>query len=184
MRLEGFSTPRRASCVAGAVERASGRRVAWQRVRPPLVRLWLQAIGRDKSPKCACGAGQVITERKRSSGKVRHVRMLGLCLVAAFAMSATTLVVASPALAGGCNEECKVEKQHEKEQKQREKALEKAKAKEDEAASVGKILRRVSNSCSEARRTGASTARRARNRSSRPVRPRSISKNRSPCRVA
>jgi hypothetical protein len=30
---------------------------------------------------------------------VRHVRMLGLCLVALFAMSATTLVVASPAMA-------------------------------------------------------------------------------------
>ena len=30
MRLEDFSTPRRVSRVAGAVERASGRRVAWQ----------------------------------------------------------------------------------------------------------------------------------------------------------
>ncbi len=59
---------------------------------------------------------------------MRHVRMLGLCLVAMLAMSATALVVASPALAGGCNEECKAQKKKEKteakEKKQEEKALE------------------------------------------------------------
>lgn len=47
--------------------------------------------------------------------------MLGLCLVAVFAMSATALVVASPALAGGCNEECKLQKEHEKQEKQHQK---------------------------------------------------------------
>ena len=40
--------------------------------------------------------------------------MLGLCLVAVFAMSATTLVVASPALAGKCNEECQAQKENTK----------------------------------------------------------------------
>ncbi|HTZ86521.1 MAG TPA: hypothetical protein VMB05_07620 [Solirubrobacteraceae bacterium] len=34
------------------------------------------------------GSRSVITERKRSSGKVRHVRMLGLCLAAALLVSA------------------------------------------------------------------------------------------------
>lgn len=39
--------------------------------------------------------------------------MLGLCLAAMLAISATVLVVASPALAGTCNEECKHQKQEE-----------------------------------------------------------------------
>ncbi len=60
---------------------------------------------------------------------MRHVRILGLCLVAIFAMSATTLVVSSPALAGGCNQECKElkekEKQEAKEAKEHEKQVEK-----------------------------------------------------------
>jgi hypothetical protein len=71
-----------------------------------------------------------ITERKRSSGKVRHVRILGLCLAAVFAMTATTLVVASPAFAK-CDEECKQEKQHEKEEAKHQKAEEK-RAKQEE----------------------------------------------------
>jgi hypothetical protein len=45
---------------------------------------------------------------------VRHVRMLGLCLAAVFAMSAMTLAVASPALASKCSEECKKEKEEKK----------------------------------------------------------------------
>ena len=56
---------------------------------------------------------------------MRHVRMLGLCLAAVFAMSATTLVVASPALAGGCNEECKAQKEQEKNEKKHQKEVEK-----------------------------------------------------------
>jgi hypothetical protein len=57
---------------------------------------------------------------------VRHLRILALCLVAVFATSATTLAVASPALAGEkCNQECKElkekEKQEAKEQKEHEK---------------------------------------------------------------
>jgi hypothetical protein len=59
---------------------------------------------------------------------VRRVRILGLCLAAVFALTATTLVVASPAFAK-CDEECKQEKQHEKEEaakaKEREKDLQK-----------------------------------------------------------
>jgi hypothetical protein len=52
---------------------------------------------------------------------VRHVRMLGLCLAAVFAMTATTLAVASPALAAKCNEECKQQKEKEKEEAKRAK---------------------------------------------------------------
>ena len=61
---------------------------------------------------------------------MRHVRILGLCLVAIFAMSATTLVVASPALAG-CNQECKEQKQKEKQEAKEQKEAEKAKAKQE-----------------------------------------------------
>ena len=67
---------------------------------------------------------------------MRHVRMLGLCLVAVFAMSAVTLSFVSPALASGatkpaaCNQECKElkekEKQEAKEKKEQEKAQKKA----------------------------------------------------------
>jgi hypothetical protein len=60
---------------------------------------------------------------------VRRVRMLGLCLVALFAMSATTLVVASPALAGGCNVECKEQKEKEKQEAKEKKQKEKEEAK-------------------------------------------------------
>ncbi|HTZ64280.1 MAG TPA: hypothetical protein VMB51_09255 [Solirubrobacteraceae bacterium] len=62
---------------------------------------------------------------------MRHVRMLGLCLAAVFAMTATVLVVASPALAGGCNEECKAQKKQEKEEAKRQKENEKRDAKEE-----------------------------------------------------
>lgn len=51
---------------------------------------------------------------------MRHVRMLVLCLVAMFAMSAMTYAVASPAMAS-CNEQCQKEKQEAKEQKEKEK---------------------------------------------------------------
>ncbi len=68
---------------------------------------------------------------------MRHVRMLGLCLVAVFAMSAVTLTVVSPALAGGCNQECKElkekEKQEAKEAKEAEKAAEKQKKEQEKA---------------------------------------------------
>jgi hypothetical protein len=61
---------------------------------------------------------------------VRHVRILVLCLVAAFATSAMTLGVAAPAFAGGCNQECKElkekEKQEKKELKEKEVAEKKA----------------------------------------------------------
>ena len=49
---------------------------------------------------------------------MRRLRILGLCLAAMFAVSATTLVVASPALAK-CNEECKQHKKEEKEAKKK-----------------------------------------------------------------
>ena len=52
---------------------------------------------------------------------MRHVRMLGICLAAVFVMSATTLVVASPALAGGCNHACKEQKKKEKEEAKKHK---------------------------------------------------------------
>jgi flagellar motor protein MotB len=60
---------------------------------------------------------------------VRHVRMLVLCLVAMFAMSAMTLAVASPALAS-CNEECQKLKEEEKQKAKEQKEKEKAEAKE------------------------------------------------------
>ena len=59
---------------------------------------------------------------------MRHVRMLVLCLVAMFAMSAMTYAVASPALAS-CNEECQKEKEKAKQEKEEQKAKEKAEAK-------------------------------------------------------
>lgn len=65
---------------------------------------------------------------------MRHVRMLGLCLIAIFAMSATAVVVASPAYAS-CNAECKEQKEKEKEAAKKLKEEEKAaakKAKEEE----------------------------------------------------
>jgi hypothetical protein len=53
---------------------------------------------------------------------VRHLRMLAVCLAAMFALTATTLVVASPALAGEkCNQECKEQKQKEKEEAKKHK---------------------------------------------------------------
>ncbi len=95
-------------------------------------RLRLQTIGCKPSSTRELLPVVDITERKRSGGKVRHVRMLGLCLVAALAMGATTLVVASPALAGGgCNTECKEQKQKEKEEARKLKEEEKAKKKEE-----------------------------------------------------
>ncbi len=59
---------------------------------------------------------------------MRHVRILALCLMAIFAMSATTLVIASPASAS-CDETCQKEKQEAKEAK----AAEKEGAKEQKA---------------------------------------------------
>ena len=61
---------------------------------------------------------------------MRHIRILGLCLAAVFAMTATTLVIASPAFAK-CDEECKNEKKHEKEEAKRQKELEKLDKKEE-----------------------------------------------------
>ncbi len=61
---------------------------------------------------------------------MRRVRILGLCLAAVFAMTATTLVVASPAFAK-CDEECKQEKQHEKEEAKKAKEREKLNKKEE-----------------------------------------------------
>ena len=55
--------------------------------------------------------------------------MLGLCLVAVFAMSATTFVVASPALAS-CNQECKEQKEKEKQEAKEQKEKEKQEAAE------------------------------------------------------
>jgi hypothetical protein len=50
---------------------------------------------------------------------VRRLRILAICLAAMFAVSATTLVVASPAMAAKCNEECKQHKKEEKEAKEK-----------------------------------------------------------------
>ena len=55
---------------------------------------------------------------------MRHVRMLGLCLMALLAMAAVTAVVASPALAS-CSEKCPTEKEKEKNKKRLEKWEEK-----------------------------------------------------------
>ncbi len=65
---------------------------------------------------------------------MRHLRMAVLCLVAVFALSATTLVVASPASAS-CNTECK----EQKEKAQAEKAFAKNIARREkwEASRVG-----------------------------------------------
>jgi hypothetical protein len=59
---------------------------------------------------------------------VRHLRILALCLAAVFALTATTLVIASPALAS-CNEECKLQKEKEKQEKKEKIKQEKEEAK-------------------------------------------------------
>ena len=71
-----------------AVERAGGRQMADRSDTPRVVRLWLQRPA--GLPSGSVWGRSIVTERKRSSGKVRHVRILGLCLVAVFAMSAMT----------------------------------------------------------------------------------------------
>jgi hypothetical protein len=58
---------------------------------------------------------------------VRHVRILGLSLAAVFALTATTLIVASPALAEKCNQECKETKKKETEEAKKHKEEEKVK---------------------------------------------------------
>ena len=67
---------------------------------------------------------------------MRHVKILGLCLVAMLAMSATTFVVASPAMAS-CNQECKEQKQKEKEEAKAQKTKEKEEAQEKKALETG-----------------------------------------------
>jgi hypothetical protein len=67
---------------------------------------------------------------------VRHVRMLGLCLMALLAMAATTAVVASPALAS-CNEECKAQKEKEKQEAKEQKAEAKEEALEQKDLEKG-----------------------------------------------
>jgi hypothetical protein len=64
---------------------------------------------------------------------VRHLRMVGVCLVAVFALGATTFVVASPALAAGCNQECKELKEKEKQEAKEAKAKAKQEAAEAKA---------------------------------------------------
>ncbi len=69
---------------------------------------------------------------------MRHLRILAACLAAAFALSATALVVAGPALArtkrAACNEECHKKKEEEKAQKKREKEEKKKKQLEEKEA--------------------------------------------------
>lgn len=60
---------------------------------------------------------------------MKHVRILSLCLAVVFAMGATTLVV-SPALASGCDHECKELKEKEKQEAKEKKEREKQEAKE------------------------------------------------------
>lgn len=73
--------------------------------------------------------------------------MLALCLAAVFALTATTLVVASPALAGGCNQECKELKEKEKQEakelkeKEREKAKQEAKEQKEKEKREAKELK-------------------------------------------
>ena len=75
---------------------------------------------------------------------MRHVRILGLCLAAVFALTATTLVIASPALATKCDEECQAQKKYEKELKQYEKERAAANKKE-ESCIPGKNISGVSD---------------------------------------
>ncbi len=82
---------------------------------------------------------------------MRHLRILALCLAAVFAMTATTLVVASPAVAK-CNEECKQQKKEAKEKKAKEKAEkkkvaleEKVKRQEEELAKLKHEEEEVAN---------------------------------------
>jgi hypothetical protein len=69
---------------------------------------------------------------------VRYVRVLGVLLAAIFAMSATTVVVASPAFAGGCNKECKQAKAAEKQVATEEQGLAKL-AKQSQKAKVESV---------------------------------------------
>jgi hypothetical protein len=59
----------------------------------------LQTIDCHESPESGRVAPIDITERKRSSGKVRYVRIIGVCAATLCASAATTLALASPALA-------------------------------------------------------------------------------------
>ena len=66
--------------------------------------------------------------------------MAVLCLVAVFALSATTLVVASPASAS-CNTECKEQKEKEKQEAKEQKEKEKEKAQAEKAFAQNKARR-------------------------------------------
>ena len=59
---------------------------------------------------------------------MRNVRMLALCLMAIFALSVTTAVIAAPAQAA-CNTECKEQKEKEKQEAKEQKEKEKEEAK-------------------------------------------------------
>lgn len=128
---ESFSTPGRAICTAGIVE---NKRVL---KKAPLVGArpneWSPVVGNDwmrGSPHAGFVAPVALSPRGKGAVEVRHIRILALCLAAVFAMSATTLVVASPALAGGCNQECKEQKEKEKQEAKEKKQQEKREAKE------------------------------------------------------
>jgi hypothetical protein len=91
-------------------------------------------------PTTQASSAPVDYHREEKEWKVRHVRMLVLCLVTVFAMSATTLAVTSPALASGCNQECKELKEKEKQEKTE--AKEKEKQEKEAAKEAEKAKRR------------------------------------------
>jgi hypothetical protein len=99
MRFQSFSAADRALCAAAAAEGATGPQAKpCQCTVLPVGRSWLWTTGCGSSTARALVAtGRLLLERKRSSGKVRHVRMLGLCLVALLAVAAIVAASASAA---------------------------------------------------------------------------------------
>jgi hypothetical protein len=86
--------------------------------------------------------------------EVRHLRILALCLLAVFATSATTLAVASPALAGEkCNQECKEQKEKEKEEAKEQKEKEKQEAKEQKESEKQRAKERKEKEKEEAKQS-------------------------------
>jgi hypothetical protein len=95
---EGFSVHGRTTCVASTVESRHSRGRPVRKGRPAGVACeYTRSAARGRR-----GGGSwrrsIITERKRSSGKVRHLRIMAACVVAVCAICALAAANASAAL--------------------------------------------------------------------------------------
>jgi hypothetical protein len=101
---ESFAASGRAPCTIGAVEGRPVRRPLVTKARSADTGSQMQAIGCNGSPTSSLATPVDITERKRSSGTVRHVRILGLSLFA---------IMVAVALAGNVTSAFAAEKNEE-----------------------------------------------------------------------